>query len=115
VYLGPFTYHLGWGAASSPILCGGSVILNCDHDGESSLLALDKETGHVKWRTARPHAPPSYSTPILWRDGDQTQIIIAGSGRLAAYGLEKGDEVWRVLLPDSGSTPQKKLRRTQRL
>jgi len=91
---------LGWGAASSPIVDGDSVILNCDHDGESFLLALDKRTGQQKWRTPRPHSPPSYSTPILWRDGDQTQIIIAGSGRVAAYGAENGDEVWNVSLPD---------------
>jgi len=99
--LGPFTYHLGWGAASSPIVYDDSVILNCDHDGESFLLALDKTTGRVKWRTSRPHAPPSYSTPILWRDADQTQIIIAGTKRVAAYGAAIGDEKWSVSLPDA--------------
>jgi hypothetical protein len=52
--LGPFTYHLGWGAASSPVLYGRSVILNCDHDGDSFLIAIDTETGKEKWRSPRP-------------------------------------------------------------
>ncbi|MHC4401685.1 MAG: outer membrane protein assembly factor BamB family protein [Planctomycetota bacterium] len=99
--LGPFTYHLGRGAASSPIVCGDTVILNCDHDGESFLLAIRKETGQVKWRTPRPQAPPSYSTPILWNVEGQDQLIISGSGRVVAYDAETGKVVWHVWLPEA--------------
>lgn len=99
--LGPFAYHLGWGAASSPIVYGDSVILNCDHDGESFLLALHKTTGRMKWRTARPNAPPSYSTPILWTVSGQTQLIVAGSGSVTAYYAETGKELWHVSLPNA--------------
>ncbi|MBM4040301.1 MAG: hypothetical protein FJ290_17480 [Planctomycetes bacterium] len=99
--LGPFTYHLGWGAASSPILYADSVILNCDHDGQSFLLALDGKTGQVKWRTPRPDAPPSYSTPILWEAAGRTELVVAGSGRVTAYEPDTGKEVWHVGLPEA--------------
>lgn len=99
--LGPFTHHLGWGAASSPIVCGDSVIVNCDHDGESFLLALDKQTGSAKWRTPRPQSPPSYSTPVLWEAGGQTQLVIAGSAAVTAYDPATGAELWRVRQPGS--------------
>ncbi|MBM4034701.1 MAG: hypothetical protein FJ291_23400, partial [Planctomycetes bacterium] len=95
--LGPFRYHMGWGAASSPIVHAGSVILNCDHDGESFLLALAKKSGQVKWRTPRPDSPPSYSTPVLW----DTQLVVAGSNRVTAYEADTGKEVWHVRLPEA--------------
>ncbi|MHC4400139.1 MAG: outer membrane protein assembly factor BamB family protein [Planctomycetota bacterium] len=99
--LGPFSYHLGWGAASSPIVYGDSVILNCDHDGESFLLALHRQSGQPKWRTPRPQSPPSYSTPICWETGGQTQIVVAGSARTTAYEADTGQEIWHVEQPES--------------
>lgn len=99
--LGPLAYDMGWGAGSSPILYGDSVIQNCDHDGESFLVALDKETGRERWRTARPWAPASYSTPILWDVGGRTRLIVAGTGRLTAYDAETGREIWYVRQPES--------------
>lgn len=99
--LGPFIYHLGWGAASSPIVYGDSVILNCDHDGDSFLLALHKRTGQVKWRTPRPQSSPSYSTPVLWEVSGRTQLVVAGSERTAGYDPDAGNELWRVEQPES--------------
>jgi outer membrane protein assembly factor BamB len=99
--LGPFIYHLGWGAASSPILYGDSVILNCDCDGQSFLLAVDKRGGQEKWRTPRPQSPASYSIPVRWEVGSQTQIVIAGSGRTTGYEADSGKELWRVDQPQS--------------
>jgi outer membrane protein assembly factor BamB len=99
--LGPFTYHLGWGAGSSPIVYADSVILNSDHDGQSFLLALDKRTGRQKWRTPRPQAPAGYATPIRWEIAGQTQLIVAGSGGVTAYEADTGTELWHVEQPNS--------------
>jgi outer membrane protein assembly factor BamB len=95
--LGPFTYTLGWGAASSPIVHGDSVIQLCDNDGESFLLALDKQTGKKKWRTPRPNMRAGYATPVLW----QTQIVAAGSGCVSAYDADTGKELWHAEQPKS--------------
>ena len=52
--LGPFPNE--WGSASSPVLYGSMLLLNCDTDGEDFLLAVDKTTGKTIWRTSR--TPP---------------------------------------------------------
>ncbi len=110
--LGPFNYRLGWGAASSPIVYRDSVILNCDHDGESFLLALHRQSGEPKWKTSRPQATPSYSTPVRWEIGGQTQIVVAGSARTTAYEADTGKDLWHVEQPESfvattpGVTPE---------
>ena len=39
------------GAGSSPILFHDLLILACDQDSGSYLLAVDKNTGRVRWKT----------------------------------------------------------------
>ena len=93
--LGPFNNPFGHGA--SPILAGDTLLMNCDQDIGSFLLALDKKSGRVLWRTARPHAQRGYATPILYRaKNGSDQVIVAGSYRLSGYDLKTGKEVWWI-------------------
>jgi outer membrane protein assembly factor BamB len=88
--LGPFNNPFGHGA--SPILAGDTLLMNVDQDTGSFLLALDKKSGRVLWRTERPHAQRGYATPILYKQ----QVIVAGSYRLSGYDLATGKEVWWI-------------------
>ena len=92
--LGPFQDEFG--ASSSPVLAGGLVILNEDHDVDSHLIAIDQETGKTVWRTPRPGFTRSYSTPIVWNSGKGWQVIVAGALQLAGYDLKSGKKVWWV-------------------
>lgn len=92
--LGPFQDEFG--ASSSPILVDGLVILNEDHDVNSFLIAIDQKTGQTVWRTPRPDSTRSYSTPIVWDDGESKQIVVAGSLQLAGYDLRTGRKQWWV-------------------
>ncbi|MEJ7608935.1 MAG: PQQ-binding-like beta-propeller repeat protein, partial [Bryobacteraceae bacterium] len=95
VPLGPFNNPFGHG--SSPILAGNTLLMNCDQDTGSFLLAIDKITGRTRWRVERPHAQRGYSTPILYKaaDGSQ-QVLVVGSYRLSGYDLQTGKEVWYI-------------------
>ena len=53
-----------WGPASSPIIWNGLVILQCDTQTDSFLLALNAETGETVWKTDR-HELPSWGTPTV--------------------------------------------------
>jgi outer membrane protein assembly factor BamB len=93
--LGPFNNPFGHGA--SPILAGDTLLMNCDQDTGSFLLAVDKKSGKVLWRTARPHAQRGYSTPVLYKpESGGLQVIVAGSYRLSGYDVRTGKEVWWV-------------------
>jgi len=89
--LGPF--KTDWGIASSPILCDGTVVQCCDHDGESFIVGVDAATGEVRWRTARPD-PRQYGTPLLI-DHKGTPQIVANGKTVAAYDPATGKELWR--------------------
>ena len=93
--LGPFNNPFGHGA--SPILAGNVLLMNLDQDTNSFLLALDKTTGKVIWRTERPLAQRGYATPVLYTpQGGGQQVVIAGSYRLTGYDLKTGKEVWWI-------------------
>ena len=53
-----------WGPASSPIIWNGLVILQCDTQADSFLLALNAETGETVWKTERDELP-SWGTPTV--------------------------------------------------
>jgi len=53
-----------WGTASSPIIWNNLVILQCDTQADSFLLALDADTGKTVWKTAREEIP-SWGTPTV--------------------------------------------------
>lgn len=94
VPLGPFKNN--YGQASSPVIHGESVFLNCDQDEGSFLLAVDRRTGKEQWRTARDGFPRGFSTPILREAPGGAQLLVAGTLRLIAYESETGREAWSV-------------------
>ena len=92
-----------FGAATSPIVLDGRVILQRDgNDGRSELLAFDARTGALAWQTPRPLLRESWSTPIVWKHDGRDEIITVGSNRLVAYSASDGAERWWV----GGLTPQ---------
>jgi outer membrane protein assembly factor BamB len=92
--LGPFKNN--YGAGSSPILVGDLVILNQDHDIDSFLIAVDKRSGTVVWKVDRSEFPRGFSTPIVWKNEGDEEIVVAGGLRVCAYSPQTGLELWTV-------------------
>jgi len=94
--LGPFNMFYGFGA--SPILVDDKVILPVDQDNPSSyLIAVDKNSGRVRWKVDRPVVISGYSTPIIYQPKQgPRQIIVPESFQLSAYSIEDGKRVWWV-------------------
>lgn len=95
ILLGPFNSMHGLG--TSPILVDDTVILQCDHDSDSYLLAVDKDRGSIKWKSERPGIQSGYSTPVVMKNKSGIrQLLIAGTFEIAGYSLEKGERLWRT-------------------
>jgi outer membrane protein assembly factor BamB len=94
--LGPFNMFYGFGA--SPILVDDKVILPVDQDNPASyLIAVDKESGKLRWKIERPIVISGYSTPIVYKPAQgPKQIIIPESFQLSAYSVADGKRVWWV-------------------
>ncbi|MDP7019058.1 MAG: PQQ-binding-like beta-propeller repeat protein [Pirellulaceae bacterium] len=92
--MGPF--NNSFGACSSPILVGDRLISLQDHDTGSHLAAFDKSNGDLLWRVERPNFRRNYGTPVVWRTGEETQIVVAGTAQLMAYNVDDGELRWQV-------------------
>jgi len=67
-----------FGTGPSPILAGNLLILICDQDVGSYLLAVDRRTGKTAWQTDRSEFRRSFATPFVWRhDGieDRKSVV----------------------------------------
>ena len=95
VPLGPFNSAYGMGA--SPILVSGTVILPCDQDQNSFMIAVEIGTGRIRWKIDRPGIISGYSTPVVYTPkGGGTQVIVPESFQLSAYSAETGARIWFV-------------------
>ncbi len=84
------------GFCSCPVLYKDMVIINGDHDGEAYIVALDKKTGDVRWRTPRENKTRSYVTPIIREIDGRTQMILSGSKSVASFDPNTGKRHWVI-------------------
>lgn len=84
------------GYCTCPVLYKDLLILNGDHDGDSYLVALDKQTGKQVWKIPREHKTRSYVTPIIRHFAGRTQLILSGSKSVTAYEPDTGRLIWNI-------------------
>ena len=85
-------------ATSSPILYQDYLVLQCDHHGDSYIVALDKNTGSNRWKRDRPNSWLSWASPRLVpvADGDEQELVVCGSERVEGLDPKTGAPLWTV-------------------
>jgi outer membrane protein assembly factor BamB len=84
-----------WGPASSPIIWNGLVIVQCDTQADSFLIALNSETGETVWKTDREELP-SWGTPTIVNTPAGPELITNASNFVRGYDPRTGKELWRL-------------------
>jgi len=86
-----------WGTASSPIIYKNLVIVQCDTQNESFVLAADIKTGATVWKTVRKELP-SWGTPtVIPAMGDRpAELITNASNFIRGYDPDTGQERWQL-------------------
>jgi outer membrane protein assembly factor BamB len=94
------------GPASSPLLYKNIVILHYEGVDVRFLVALDKSTGKLVWKSDRPADPykplpdigkKAYTTPLVINVKGHDLLISNGSAVCIAYDPGTGKEIWRVV------------------
>jgi len=85
-----------FGSGSSPAIIGNLVLVNRDQLTSCSLLAVDLKTGKKVWETPRADVAQSFGTPILWKNGKVSEVVMSGSFKMKAYDLKTGEERWSL-------------------
>ena len=98
------TFRHVWGYASSPIIYGNSIILNCGPGVRSFVTALDRKTGRTLWQTDEPGGAEdrnpagawvgSWATPVVAKVNGQDQVLVPQSHHVNAYDPGTGAILW---------------------
>lgn len=107
------TFAFLWTFSSSPMLFEGKLFIQVlqrdeavnghgskDGPNVSYLLALDPQTGKQIWKVERPSEAKSesreaFSTPIPFKHGNQTELLVLGGDALTGHDPGTGKELWR--------------------
>jgi outer membrane protein assembly factor BamB len=93
--LGPFESF--YGVSASPIIHGDLLLLVCDQNKGSFLLAADKDSGHIRWRKERRVLFEAFSTPVVYSPKEgPAQLVVSGSDRIDGYSIDTGENLWWV-------------------
>jgi outer membrane protein assembly factor BamB len=84
-----------WGPASSPIIWNNLVILQCDTQNDSFILALDADTGKTVWKTERDELP-SWGTPTVAMTSVGPVLVANAPNYIRGYDPRTGKELWRL-------------------
>jgi outer membrane protein assembly factor BamB len=86
-----------WGTASSPILYGDLVIVQCDQQQGSFLVALRLADGEIAWKTLRDELP-SWATPTVFpgAPGRDAELVTNAPNFIRGYDPRTGKELWRL-------------------
>ena len=104
IWKAQFPYASQHGSGGSPILYRDLLIFSGDGHYEAWVIALDKQTGKVRWKTERRKPfDQAYTTPLVINVAGRDQLLSVGAYRTTAYDPETGKEIWFVRYEDGFS------------
>jgi outer membrane protein assembly factor BamB len=89
--------NLIWGKSCSPLVFDDKVIVTGGQENRDSLLAYDKETGKLLWKSGDDAA--SYSSPVLATLADAKQILSVNAHSVTGHDPQDGKVLWTYSWP----------------
>lgn len=85
-------------AGASPIVYEDMVIVPNEQDGESSVVALDRETGEIRWEAERRTEKAAYATPRIYTTETGSPQLLVNSWAHGFSGLDpqSGETLWEL-------------------
>ena len=84
-----------WGFSESPLIDGNLVVCSAGGD-EGTVLALDKNTGALVWRTKELTDAASHSSPIVADVNGIRQYVLLTAKNVAGIASKNGKLLWSV-------------------
>ena len=85
-----------YGAAVSPVVDDGRVVLSVGGPGDGSLQSLDAATGATRW--AWKGDGPGYASPVVAELDGVRQLVVATQGQVAGVDARSGAPLWTLPL-----------------
>ena len=84
-----------FGEGTAPVVAGDSLILVCDHEEQSFIVALNKHTGEELWRADRDE-PSTWAQPLVTEIDGRTHVVTSGTTKIRSYDPKTGEVLWQT-------------------
>ena len=91
------------GPGGSPLIWNDLLIFHMDGSDKQFIVAIDKNTGKVIWKTKRsgkmhdnPQLKKAYGTPVIVRLQGRDVVVSPAANWLYGYDPVTGDELWKL-------------------
>ncbi len=91
--------NLDWGMSGAPLIVDEAVVVLPGGSGGRSVVAYDKRTGDVLWRSLDDRQ--AYTSPMLVTLGGMRQITFVSATRVVGLAAETGRLLWEYPWPTS--------------
>ncbi len=88
-------YNHRHGPGGSPVLFDDLMVISCDGYDIQFVVALDKRTGQIRWKSPR-QGNQAYATPLIVEVNGKHQVISPGAHRAISYDPRTGKEIWWI-------------------
>jgi len=88
-----------WGMTAAPLLVDDKLIVN-PGAAEASLVALDRKTGEIVWKT--PGGGAAYASPITNNFRGQRQVVTYDAESLGGWDVNTGQRAWTIVPEKQG-------------
>jgi outer membrane protein assembly factor BamB len=92
--LGKLNTVMSFGEGSSAALASNAVIVLMDHQGDSFIYALNKETGETIWKKGRDERT-SWATPLPVEVNGKLQVVTSATNFIRSYDVKTGELIWK--------------------
>ncbi|MEX2216750.1 MAG: PQQ-binding-like beta-propeller repeat protein [Phycisphaeraceae bacterium] len=86
-----YTIHQGF--ATSPTVYESLVLVAADNKGTGAWAGLNRDSGQIVWKHARPKLP-NYASPIIYRIGGKDQLVFMGCKLVTSLSPLTGKVNW---------------------
>ncbi len=94
--LGAFPTNNGFGTGSSLAIDDGKIFVQHFTSKSGLVLCADARTGATKWKVERAKQGSSWSSPIVWRNKQRHELIVAGNEEINSLDPNTGAELWKL-------------------
>lgn len=94
-------FSIQHGMHITPLLHENRLYFALLTNGGHWVVAVDKATGNEVWKVARKtdavdESREAYTSPVLWRNGKELNLVVLGCDYTTGHQLSDGKEVWRL-------------------
>lgn len=85
--------RMAFGEGIAPVLSGDRLILVFDHEGDSFMVVLDKNSGKEIWRVNRDEGS-NWAAPLVTEYRGRKQIVVNATNKIRSYDFDSGEVIW---------------------